>query len=207
MVGLVLCVSGASAYLGNAAHVKPLLDLGSVILKSGDVVFRRGGSLASDLVLSADGRSTFSHVGIVKVVEGVPWVIHAIVDEPPGDAGSVKFEPLREFLTPDRAIEAAIYRPRSSFQKNGEVAAQVAMTYANRHVPFDSDFDLATPDKLYCTELIWRAYREAGIELTDGRFDQLSLPFAHDSYLLPSTLQASRFLEPLLTSSSERNVK
>lgn len=203
-LGLTLFIGGASAHSNKAEHTKPLFDVSSITLESGDVAFRRGGSLASELVLSADGRSAFSHVGIIEIVEGVPWVVHAVVDEPPGDPGSVKFEPLGDFFAPDRAIGAAIYRPKLPFQIRGKAAARMAMSYANRHLPFDSDFDLETPDKMYCTELVWRAYREAGIELAEGTFDKLSLPFAHDDYLLPSTLQASRFLEPLLILNPER---
>lgn len=202
--GLVLFISGAGAYSDKTMHMKPLLDVGSIMLESGDVVFRRGGSLASELVLSADGRSTFSHVGIIEVVEGVPWVVHSVVDEPPGDPGSVKFEPLGDFLAPDKAIDAAVYRPKLPFHKNGAEAARIAMSYADRRLPFDRDFDLETPDKMYCTELIWRAYREAGIDLVEGGFDKLSLPFAHNDYLLPSTLLVSRFLEPLLILNPER---
>jgi hypothetical protein len=39
------------------------------------------------------------------------------------------------------------------------------LAWARAGVPFDHDFDSATPDRLYCTELVWRAYYSAGVEL------------------------------------------
>lgn len=146
----------------------------------GDLVFRRGRSLVSRAVLSVDGRSEYSHVGIVASAGTSTEVVHAIPPEE-GKPGGVVAEPLESFLAPELASAAAVYRPRDS--RVGVRAAARAWTYARPRRPFDSGFDLSTPGAVYCTELVWRAYLEEGVDLVGRDF--------HDRYLLPSRLLSS----------------
>jgi uncharacterized protein YycO len=50
-------------------------------------------------------------------------------------------------------------------------------------------------DKLYCTELVWWAYRKANIDLIDGKFEGVEFPFYKGKYILISTLLKSKWLE------------
>jgi hypothetical protein len=150
---------------------------------SGDLIFRRGRSLVSRVVLAVDGGGEYSHVGLISVTGGRVWVLHATPPEEPRRKGGVVAEPLAAFLSPGEATAAALYRPRDP----GAAAAaeRAAWGYARAHVPFDSAFDLSTPNELYCTEMVWRAYREAGIDLAPPDPDR------KEKYLLPSRLLRS----------------
>ena len=75
-------------------------------------------------------------------------------------------------------------------------AAKVAKTYAKKATPFDSGFDLATADRVYCTELIWRAYLDAGVDLSDQGLESFDFPFS-GQYLTPDSLSKSVNLEPV----------
>ncbi len=154
--------------------------------------------MASRFILSADSQSPFTHAGLIHKIEGEPYVIHVIADEPPGSEDVVRVEPLEIFLGRDRASLAAVYRLREDRDHYAARAVELALSYVNERLLFDADFDLRTTDKLYCTELVWRAYLGVGIDLVNGEFDTLSLPFNKGTYLLPSRLLQSPWLQQVV---------
>ncbi len=162
--------------------------------QTGDLVFRRGSSLLSRAVLSADGAIPYSHVGVVNRENDKIRVIHVEPGDRPGRLNTVAIDSLADFLAPGKASAAAVYRLRSDVADRAPAAVLAASGYAARRVPFDDAFDLATDDTLYCTELVWRSYRMAGLDLVDGRFDHLDMPIGKDIYILPSSLAGSRYL-------------
>jgi hypothetical protein len=138
------------------------------------------------VVLAVDGGSEYSHVGLISVIAGQAWVLHAVPPEEPEQRGGILAEPLSVFLSPDKATAAGLYRPRDA---GGAVAERAAWSFVHAHIPFDSGFDLSTPNEMYCTEMVWRAYREAGIDLAPPD------PNQKEKYLLPSRLLRSPHLK------------
>jgi hypothetical protein len=166
---------------------------------SGDLIFRRGRSLVSKVVLAVDGGSEYSHVGLISVIDGQVWVLHAVPPEEPEQQGGVIAEPLAAFLAFDKATAAGLYRSRDA--KAAATAERVAWGFVQAHVPFDSGFDLSTSGELYCTEMVWRAYREAGIDLAP------SDPIRKEKYLLPSRLLRSPRLEKIRELKEEEEIR
>ncbi|NJO40409.1 MAG: hypothetical protein HC865_07025 [Cyanobacteria bacterium RU_5_0] len=164
------------------------------VFQMGDIIFRWGDSRLSQTVTALDRHPRFSHVGIVKLIERRPYIIHASVGAE-NDKAIVKIEPLEVFLANDRALSVGIYRLRNQSNILGDEVANVAHGYALREVPFDSEFDLKTIDRFYCTELVWRAYQTVGIDLVNGVFDRLETPLFQKDLLLPGTLMNSPDLE------------
>jgi hypothetical protein len=167
-------------------------------LEDGDIVFRRGRDLVSRIVLEADTASPYSHVGmVVKTRKGVT-VVHAVPAEAPGELDEVKSEPLDAFLAVERSTSFVVYRVSEAAVPNYRdvraTAANLALALASRHIPFDSDLDLSTKDRLYCTELIHYVYQSAGLDLLQGKFDELNVPFKKGPFILPSSLAGSSFL-------------
>ncbi len=158
-------------------HVSPAMFL------SGDLLFRRGRSLTSRAVLATDRESEYSHVGMIQVSEGQIWVIHTVPPDASGTGGGAIMEPIVDFLAPDKASAAALYRPSTPPTGTAASAARTAQKFAQAHVAFDSAFNLKDHRELYCTELVWRAYLTAGIDLAGSEPIQ--------KYLLPSHLQRS----------------
>lgn len=158
-------------------------------LQSGDIVLIRGISFRSGIVRLLEGvGSGYSHVGLVVVENGHPFVIHA---DPSGRAAydRVIKEPWHALITPARIGGATVFRLAAGYPANApEVAALAALQFAVEARPFDHDFDLLTPRKLYCTELVWRAYKDAGIDLSGPSFGN------DRQYLFPSDLIESGFL-------------
>jgi len=165
-----------------------------VRFKTGDLIFRRGKSFASQAVLLTDQNSQYSHVGILCLVKGKPFVIHSVPYEKGDGNDEVKCEKLEFFLSFEKASRAAVYRVRGMSDGGLAKAVQWAKKAFDARVKFDEEYNLLSDDKLYCTELIWKCYRAAGIDLVKGRFDDLNIPLKGGNYILPGRL----ILNPVL---------
>ncbi len=137
-------------------------------LKNGDLIFRWGQGLWSDIMrkyTTSDDR--FSHIGvIVKNSDGV-FVIHAEGDDLTGK-GSVVKEPFEDFVK--KSNRTGIYRLKNV---SAEKFAKIA--FSKLGVPFDWKFDAENADALYCTELIYVSLKE-----TDPNIDlQKSILYGH----------------------------
>ncbi|MDR3322491.1 MAG: hypothetical protein LBS93_08580 [Synergistaceae bacterium] len=166
-------------------------------LRNGDVVFVEGRTWRSSLVRLARlvhprggwDSSGFSHVGIVRMFCGLPCVIHASPED-----GIVKLESAEDFLATARIGGSGVYRLRAGGGA-AEAASSAAWEYFARGCAFDRRFDMSTEDEIYCTELIWLAYRRAGVDLAKGiAFYDSSL---YGRVMLPADLSRSRLLVAL----------
>lgn len=191
---LSVCLCWQSCKKGKTSGY-PALPLEK--FSDGDLAFRRGVGLTSHIVLSAsNGDGIYSHVGILKIVDGEWCVIHAVPDEPEfeGDADRVKIEPIRKFFAPDRAVRGAVMR------LSGDTlvplrAASAALQVANRGTLFDHEYDLSDTTEMYCTELVEYAYTKAGTSLSEGRISRLDVPVFGGIYLLPADLASNARLK------------
>lgn len=200
----LLALAVAGLWTGAASPpVAPLptateLDFDFGSLRDGDLIFRRGKSALSRLVLGADRDAAFSHVGLAWRTAGGISVVHVAPGELPGIPDAAREEPLARFLSADRASAFAVYRVAP---RNDTVAARaiaVARDYAERSVPFDAALDLDEPSRLYCTELVWRAYLEAGLDLIGGAGETLAFLGVRRPYISLSQLESSPALELVL---------
>jgi len=124
-------------------------------LRDGDIIFHTSRSAQSAAIQRAT-HSPYSHVGLVLYRDGKPFVFEAIstVRYTPlaswiarGDGGHYVVKRLKSALTP-----AQVSKLRSAAEK-----------HANK--PYDLYFEWSDA-RIYCSELVWKAYREAlGIEL------------------------------------------
>ncbi len=166
----------------------------------GDVIFRRGWSLNSRAVLLADRDARFSHVGMVVATKGQEISVVHTVPAAQENRGGVRTEPIERFLSQENAVTWGIYRlVRENGISYGEKAAEYARNVAKQAVKFDADFKLMDGTELYCTELVWRAYLAAGIDIVDGKFDEVQIPMlGTDLAILPSRLEHSHHFYQVL---------
>jgi hypothetical protein len=118
--------------------------------KEGDILFQ---SLPrSRLVDAIEGvsDSPFSHCGIAANENG-RWVVYEAFR-------SVEVTPLKEFIFRGRNQGFAVYRLKSDCQKYIPATIENAKTYMGR--PYDVRYRM-DDDRIYCTELIYKSYREA----------------------------------------------
>ncbi len=204
MAGIMMAIAADSpidpSVLGDRHYIQ---TLDPDLLQPGDLIFRQGEGWAGQTLAWIDRSTSYSHVGIIALVEEQPFVIHASVGAVPEsqEAGIVRMESLEAFLARDTTVAIAISRLTIPDVEAQHLAVTTAETYANQHLPFDHSFDLSTPNQLYCTELVWRSYQAAGLDLVNNQFDQLTLPFGNPSqhYLFPDRLLNSPHLSVVYT--------
>lgn len=165
------------------------------ILKDGDIIFRRGTSFVSNMVLMVDESSPYSHTGIVRISNDSVFVIHSVPAETFSEKDVVKMEPLNCFLIRDRATAIAVCRLEKDDTATATNAARIALDYAKINTPFDSDFNLEDDSELYCTELVWKCYMQSGINLTEDVVENIKIPLKKGPIILPGTLLKSKNLK------------
>jgi len=181
----------------ESAELKEALKDSSISLRNGDLIFRRGKSLVSHLVLMCDSKTAYSHVGLIVKKNSGTYVVHATPGENrPNQPELVKCEPLMDFLTPDKSAEFAICGTQTQHRAVAEEAAKVALSYVEEKRTFDHDFDLENSQTLYCTELVWTAYKTAGVEVV-SHLDSVATPLSSTTLILPSSLFESLFFKQI----------
>lgn len=179
----------------NNIFYENVISIDKSILHNGDIIFRKGRSFVSQMVLLADKNSPFSHTGIIYKKNDSVFVIHSVPAEEKGKKDIVKIEPIEIFIRPDRASKILVCRLKDSSSSNISVqASQLALNYAKEKIPFDGDFNLENDDKFYCTELIWKVYKKSGLDLLDNKFSKSNLPFYKGPIIFPSDILESKHL-------------
>lgn len=165
------------------------------LFREGDIVFRRGTGIASRVILASDRKGTYSHIGILKNENGEWYVIHAVPGEPDfkDDPDRVKKERIEQFFDSEKATCGAVMRVQGDSIKNTH-AAENALRIYRANTLFDHEYNLKDTVKMYCTELVEFVYRKEGVDLTEGRISNLSVPGFSGEYILPSDIEQSHQL-------------
>jgi hypothetical protein len=148
-------VIAAAVVTARASAVDP------ATLRTGDLIFQTSESAQSGAIREAQRGHPATHVGIVVVDGGGVQVLEAV--------GPVKRTPLKDFVRRGGGHMVAVYRdPRLD---DAGRAAVVAAALNDLGKPYDRFF---TDDdgRIYCSELVWRAWRAVGLEVgavTTGR--------------------------------------
>lgn len=154
-------------------------------LKNGDLIFRKGRSLESFAVCMAGTEKDFSHVGLLVLRRGEPFVIHAVPGESDNVGDFIKLERVEAFLSIEKASAFAVYRPGFETEILDR-ACKVALQFYQSKCTFDNAYDMKTESELYCTELILKAFREAGVELSGIYPTTVDLGFIRKQIILPA---------------------
>ena len=138
---------------------------GILLLQEGDIVFSGSASGQGAAITAATG-SPFTHCGIVFKQDRRWMVLEAV--QP------VRVAPLEEFMAHGRKEIFTVRRLKTAI---GMDAYQKASAWAKAQLGRNYDARFGWDDqKLYCSELVWKFYQKAGIELcTPRRFRDYNL--------------------------------
>ncbi|MDR0543549.1 MAG: hypothetical protein LBH19_15250 [Dysgonamonadaceae bacterium] len=167
----------------------------SVDLVEGDLVFRRGTGAKAEAVLRADSQQVYSHAGIAVRTDTTFGIVHITPGErEKGDtADFIKIEPLEVFFGKRRAVHGAVYRLPDRSKSTS--AARHALRLLDRKIVFDHDYSLDDTARMYCTQLIWHCYLQAGTDISNGRRSEIAnIPLYSGTYILPSDIYTSKEL-------------
>lgn len=175
-----------------AAHPsEPPIDLSdSAEWREGDIALRCGWGMESRAV-TANGRSTYSHSGLLHhdSLSNIWLVVHAVPGE--DEPEYLKAEPLSVFYSHERARSGAWLRVNCS-DSIARLATRYALWKVEEKVVFDNAYLLEDTTMLYCTELVWRSYRTADIDVSGGyRHDAPRIFCTEGECIFPSDLEKS----------------
>lgn len=161
-------------------------------LCDGDLVFRRGISIESFAVVNTGTNKIYSHVGLIVIEKGIPFVIHAEPGEAPWRDKPVQKETLKSFLAPEKASRYAIYRSHLDRKNLGRVISRARSFYLGGS-RFDNGYDLQDDHFLYCTELVFKAYREGDqrINCLTDKLEKVRVLIYTHNLLMPEALITS----------------
>lgn len=122
--------------------------------QDGDIIFSCSENGQGEAIITATG-SPITHCGVFFFKDGKQMVIEAV--QP------VSVVSLAQFISRSTAGPIIARRPRTSITTDGLRKAK-AWAEAQIGKPYDIRF-LWGDDMLYCSELVWKFYQIAGIEL------------------------------------------
>ena len=161
-------------------------------IEEGDLAFRCGPGVFSRAVTTTEDDGRYSHIGVIVLEDGKWKVVHAVPGETEfkGDFDRVKMEDLDLFFSPERACRGSIVHTglRDSLQVRS--LRRRAIRAARDSVRFDNSYLLEDSTEVYCTEFIWRLYRQSGIDLSEGRRRYVNVLYIKGNVILPEHLYA-----------------
>ena len=143
-------------------------EWGKQHLQTGDLVFTRGnyyllfGAFNFSDVATSISEARFSHLGMVVIEDNIPMV-YDISDE------GVQATPFEAYVTRPSYDSVAVRRPSSDLYSHLPQCVAYLREQRSQNVRFDKHFSLSN-DELYCTELIYRAFQQAGVELCEQTY-------------------------------------
>lgn len=153
----------------NRIFILILLSISSVTFadyqpQTGDIVFQVMLSDQSRAIQLAT-KSQYSHVGIVIIKDGEPRVFEAV--------GPVKYTPWQDWINQGDKHHFVAKRIKNPLSEK-VVKTIIKSTKLYEGKAYDFPFSW-TDEKIYCSELVWKLYKAADIELAPlaelGSFD------------------------------------
>lgn len=135
-------------------YILPLIYYSSYSPEEGDIIFQALPD-AVDLVRAIEGitESCYSHCGVV-IRDNDEWLVNEAL-------GDVHSTPIMEWIRRGRSSHFSVFRLKEEYRGNIPNFLQSLKKYQGR--PYDMKYEL-DDRKLYCSELVYKAYLDATSE-------------------------------------------
>lgn len=159
-------------------------------MREGDLAFRCGQGIFSRAVTSAEDSCVYSHVGVLVKADGKWKIVHAVPGEREGgdDYDRVRMNDPEEFFANGKAFRGCLVHTGLSDSTAARTISEKAVEAAENRVEFDKGYDCGDSSKVYCTEFVWRLYKDCGIDLSEGRRKSLNTFYVKGEVILPEHL-------------------
>lgn len=126
------------------------------IVQTGDLIMRTGNDFTSDVMRKLSSKDkTYSHGGVASFENDSLFVYHAMGGEWNPDK-KIRRDPFELFCNPYENEGFGVFRYLLSDKQKALFLTRIKKNY-DQGILFDMKFDLATDDKMYCTEYIYKA--------------------------------------------------
>jgi uncharacterized protein YnzC (UPF0291/DUF896 family) len=130
-------------------------------IRSGDLVTRTGNDFTSQSLRSLNRRNkTYSHCGIASIENDSLFIYHAIGGEWNPDE-KLRRDPWILFAEPYSNNGVGQFRFTLADSTMSDLL-KIVKTFYTDQLRFDMDFDLASDDRMYCAEFIYKSFLKAG---------------------------------------------
>lgn len=164
-----------------------LIDSAEKIIQPGDLITRTGNDFTSQSLKSLNRRNkTYSHCGIANIENDSVFVYHSL-----GGEWNPNQKILRTYFTvfanPEENNQLGIFRYEQSDTFIKKWVAAATKFYAHQII-FDMNFDLATNDKMYCAEYVYKSLlnTKASWNFTLSHINQFTFIGVDDLFLEPT---------------------
>ena len=142
-----------SVKLENNIALSKLITL----VKTGDIITRTGNDFTSQSLKTLNRKDkTFSHCGIASIENDSLFVYHAIGGEYNPNQCITK-DYILNYAMPNYNNAIGVYRFALNTTQLNALLKQ-AKYYFNKKIVFDMDFNLASNNKMYCTEYVFKCF-------------------------------------------------
>lgn len=141
------------------AQASPLSE-GYPAVLPGDLIFKPASTAFWTQIAAeySNGDKRWGHIGVVTRVDSHGlWITHADMGQL-DQIGLVVEQPLEQFI--GQAEMIGHFRINLTEPQTRVFLAALASASEDR-VPFDRGYDLTSANNAYCTELVWRAWKDA----------------------------------------------
>lgn len=154
-IGQMMSSCSGKHDMQGAIRYDTINDSALALARNGDIVLRCGKDELSKLFSRLNARDQqYSHCGILCRTDSGLYVTHIIGgNDNPG--GYIRYEPVQSFIRPEQHTRWALvrYDLDSMVQERFLYNMHLAL---KQHTRFDPAFDLATDDRMYCSELVYK---------------------------------------------------
>ena len=140
--------------------IQERIDSLKKICEPGDLVVRLGDDFISDRIryLSVTDHS-YSHAGIIIMHDNKKMVCHIYPDDFVHGADTVRYDTIDSFLNTKTNLKCALYRYDLSDREKVNFEEELN-SYHKKKTHFDKKYDLNSDDKIYCSEMIYKALKK-----------------------------------------------
>jgi Permuted papain-like amidase enzyme, YaeF/YiiX, C92 family len=126
------------------------------LIQSGDLVLRTGNDFTSESLRLLNRRNKeYSHCGIASIEQGQVFVYHSLGGEFNPDQ-KIRRDAIQVFAEPSGNKKIAVYRYSLPPAANIHLV-EVARLLYRAGIMFDMSFDLATDERMYCAEYVYKS--------------------------------------------------
>lgn len=143
-----------------------LIQQAMATAQTGDIVVRTGRDATSYMLRQANKYDkTYSHTGVVRIVNGYPMVYHCIGGED-HPLQTMQRDSLHRWLNAGQNAGFGLVQYQLDDIVKERFTNAVDSFY-EAHVKYDMQFDLSSDDRMYCAEMVYKALQVA---MNDSNF-------------------------------------
>jgi len=154
------------------------------LLKEGDIIFREGFGLISDIIASrTEENYKVSHCGILCKDSHNKWIVIHTVSNTLAEIDGMQSDYLDNFVKNSKENSILILRYKNACDSTNALIKQKSLYYLHKQIAFDDAFTMEDTSEFFCTELIRQLYLDVyDIDIykldTETPYDELSFsPF------------------------------